>query len=102
MDLADILLWHVRVVILQIIAHSLDQFNVVNRELVDERDELPANTVIPLLRFVLACRLEVVGDGTAGDGDRPTLRLLFEPANELSQPAIVSLGRRAFATDANL
>ena len=75
---------------------------MVNRELVDERDDLPANTVIPLLRFVLACRLEVVGDGTAGDGDGPTLRLLFKPANELSQPAIVSLGRRTFSTQMNL
>ena len=75
---------------------------MVNRELVDERDNLPANAVVSLLRLVLARRFEVVSDGAAGDGDRPTLRLLFEPANELSQPAIVSLGRRAFATDANL
>ena len=75
---------------------------MVNRELVDESHELLTNAVISLLRFVLACRFEIVSDGAAGNGDWSTLRLLFEPANELSQPAIVSLGRRAFATLVNL
>ena len=102
MDLADVLLWHVRVVILEIIAHRLDQLHVMNRELVDERHDLPANSVMPFLCLVVTCRLEVLSDGAVGDGDRPALRILLEPANELPQPAVIIVERPAFATDTNL
>ena len=101
-DLAHVLLGHVGVVVLEVEADGRNQADRLQRESVDEQDDLPAHPVVAALGPVLADLLEVVVDRAVRDDDGGLLRLKFDPVDEARQPALVLSVNFFLAALANL